>query len=227
MSAPRERGRPSLLFDLDGTLSDNYPGISRSIVYALDRMGIEPPSPEVLRRCVGPPMRETFAWLLDTGDAAIVEQAIAFYRERYGDVGWRENVVYDGVIDALAQLAQSAPLYLCTSKPEVYARRIVNLFGLSEYLRGVYGAALDGSLDDKATLLAHAAREEGFACEDAILTGDRMHDIRAARRNGARCVGVLWGYGTREELAPADVLAERPADLPAIIAALIASPTSR
>ena len=82
-----------MLFDLDGTLTDNYPGISRSIAYALDGHGhSEPPASDVLRRCVGPPLRESFAWLLDTRDPAVIEQAIALYRERYGDVGWRENV---------------------------------------------------------------------------------------------------------------------------------------
>jgi len=204
----------ALLFDLDGTLTDNYLGIARSIVYALDRLGIEPPDASVLRRCVGPPLRTSFASLLDTGDAEAIEQAIALYRERFADVGWRENVVYDGIPDALAALAaRDRPLYLCTSKPEVYARRIVALFGFHEHLRGVYGADLAGTLDDKAALLAHLAARERIDASRSVMIGDRHHDVRAARANGALAIGVLWGYGSAEELADADARVSTPAEL--------------
>ena len=94
-----------LLFDLDGTLTDNYLGIARSIAYALDRLGIEGPGEATLRRCVGPPLRTSFAALLGTDDAETIEQAIALYRERFSDVGWRENVVYDGIPEAMATIA--------------------------------------------------------------------------------------------------------------------------
>ncbi|MFO1306352.1 MAG: HAD hydrolase-like protein [Burkholderiales bacterium] len=208
----------TVLFDLDGTLTDNYPGIARSIAYALDAMDVGAPSPDVLRRCVGPPLRESFAWLLDTSDREVIERAIALYRERYGDVGWRENVVYEGIEDAVGSLAATTPVFVCTSKPEVFATRIVTLFGLSPHIKRVYGADLHGAFDDKAKLLAHAARSEGFDPAHAILVGDRSHDIRAARMNGARSIGVLWGYGSHEELAQADVLVAAPADLPGAIA---------
>ncbi|MBK9115736.1 MAG: HAD hydrolase-like protein [Betaproteobacteria bacterium] len=213
---------PVLLFDLDGTLTDNFLGIARSIAHALERLGAEVPGHAVLRRCMGPPLRESFAWLLDTTDPALIEQAIAHYRERYADVGWRENAVYDGVDDTLAALAAThARMYLCTAKPAPYARRIVQLFGLSLHLSGIYGADLAGRLDDKVKLLAHIAATEGFDPGDAIMIGDREHDLRAARMNGARCVGVLWGFGSREELAGADAIAETPAGLPAAIAGIV------
>ncbi|MEO8751420.1 MAG: HAD hydrolase-like protein [Casimicrobiaceae bacterium] len=212
---------PVLLFDLDGTLTDNYPGITRSILYALDRMGVAPPVDGTLLRCVGPPLRESFAWLLDTRDVPQIEQAIAFYRERYADVGWRENVVYDGIDEMLATLAGGpSRLFLCTSKPELFARRIVTLFGLSGYLDGIYGADLEGRLDDKVKLLAHLAATEGVDTERTIMIGDRSHDIRAARMNGTRSVGVLWGYGAPEELAGADAIVATPAELPAALAAV-------
>jgi phosphoglycolate phosphatase len=223
-----ESAAPVLLFDLDGTLTDNYPGITRSILYALDRMGAAPPVDGTLRRCVGPPLRESFAWLLDTGDAAQIEQAIAFYRERFADIGWRENVVYDGIDQVLAGLAEGpARMFLCTSKPEIYARRIVTLFGLSGYLDGIYGADLEGRFDDKVTLLAHLAATEGVDPGQAIMIGDRSHDIRAARMNGTRSVGVLWGYGSREELEGADAIAAHPAELPGTFAAIAATVRSR
>ena len=210
----------AILFDLDGTLTDNYPGISRSIAHALTAMGVEPPAPDVLRRCVGPPLRESFAWLLDTRDPVVIEHAIALYRERYGDVGWRENTLYDGIEEAVARLARAMPVYVCTSKPSVFAQRIVTLFGLAPYVRRVYGANLDGALDDKAKLFAHAAQSEGFDPEAAVLIGDRAQDVRAARLNAARAIGVLWGYGSREELADAHAVVAAPAELDDAIAGL-------
>ena len=108
---------------------------------------------------------------VNTREPTVIEHALAHYRERYGDIGWRENELYDGIEEALADAARSMPVYVCTSKPEVFARRIVTLFGLSPYVRRVYGADLDGTLDDKVKLFAHAARSEGFDTEGAILIG--------------------------------------------------------
>ena len=214
-----------LLLDLDGTLTDNYPGISRSIVYALERLDVPSPAPEVLRRCVGPSLRESFSWLLDTADPALIEAAIALYRERYGDLGWRENVVYPEVAETLARFTVSGErMYLCTAKPEVFARRIVTLFGMSEHLAGVYGADLAGRLDDKVKLVAHLVATEGIDASRAIMIGDRSHDIRAARMNGARSIGVLWGYGSREELTGADALVDRASELPDAVARVSALP---
>jgi phosphoglycolate phosphatase len=214
-------GAPALLLDLDGTLTDNSTGIARSIAYALDRLGVPVPGEGALRRCMGPPLRESFAWLLDTDDRDAIELAIACYRERFADVGWRENVVYAGIPETLAGLAAGPwRLYLCTSKPELYARRIVQLFGLSEHLHGIYGADMAGKLDDKVRLFAHIAAREGFAPEHGIMVGDRAQDLRAARMNGARAVGVLWGFGSREELAGADAIVAAPEELPAALARL-------
>ena len=211
----------TLLVDLDGTLTDNYPGISRSIVYALERMGHPPPAPSDLRHCVGPPLRGSFARLLDTDDVATVEQAIALYRERFSDVGWRENIVYDGIVEIMPALAGAASrMFLCTSKPDVFARRIVTLFGLDQHFTGVYGVDLAGTLDDKVKLIAHLAARENVALEHAIMIGDREHDVRAARMNGARSIGVLWGYGSRQELASADAIVVTPAELPGAVAGL-------
>jgi phosphoglycolate phosphatase len=184
-------------------------------------MGIDPPSAEALRRCVGPPLRESFAWILDTDDALAIEQAIAHYRERYSGLGWRENVVYDGIADTIAAMAAGPQrLFVCTSKPEVYARRIVTLFGLAEHFRGIYGTDLAGQLDDKAKLLAHLVASERLDPAHVAMIGDRAHDVRAARMNGSRAIGVLWGYGSREELAGADAIVTAPPELPAALATL-------
>jgi phosphoglycolate phosphatase len=218
----------TLLVDLDGTLTDNYPGISRSVVHALERLGHAPPGIDELRRCVGPPLRQSFARLLATRDAATLERAIVLYRERYADVGWRENMVYEGIADALPRVASIVTrMFVCTSKPQVFAQRIVDTFGLAPFFAAVYGAELGSALDDKAALVAHLAQRESVDLDAAIMVGDREHDVRAARVNGARAIGVLWGYGTREELAQADALAGAPADLMAAVTALRRPPRTR
>jgi len=205
---------PTLLFDLDGTLSDNYEGISRSIRHALARLGAPEPGEATLRACVGPPLRESFARLLPAPDAAAIDAALDAYRERFRAVGWRENVVYDGVPEALATLARAgARMYVCTTKPEVFATRIVAHFGFDAFVTRVYGADLAGALDDKRALLAHLIASEGLDAARAIMIGDRHLDVRAAQANGTRAVGVLWGYGSEAELEGAERLLAHPAEL--------------
>ena len=205
---------PSLLFDLDGTLSDNYVGISRSIRHALASVGVPDPGEATLRTCVGPPLRESFARLLPAPDAATIESALAAYRERFRDAGWRENVVYQGVPEALEALAAAgARMFVCTTKPEVFATRIVTHFGLAAHVTRVYGADLAGALDDKRELLAHLLATEGLDAARAIMVGDRHLDVRAAQANGTRAVGVLWGYGSEAELEGAERLLAAPPEL--------------
>ena len=192
----------ALLFDLDGTLTDNYLGIARSIRYALERLGADEPDEATLRRCVGPPLRVSFAALLDTDDAATIEHAIALYRERFADLGWRENLVYEGIPEAMTALAAtSRPIYLCTSKPGIYARRIVQLFGLSEFLRGVYGADLAGRLDDKVALLAHLAASSGVASRPLALKSRNIATPGSVRSSCERitvCMSVSITPGRSE-----------------------------
>ena len=205
---------PTLLFDLDGTLSDNYEGISRSIRHALARLGAPDPGEAALRACVGPPLRESFARLLPAPDATAIDAALDAYRERFRAVGWCENVVYDGVPEALATLARAgARMYVCTTKPEVFATRIVAHFGFDAFVTRVYGADLAGALDDKRTLLAHLLATESLQAARAIMIGDRHLDVRAAQANGTRAVGVLWGYGSEAELEGAERLLAHPAEL--------------
>ena len=221
-----ERAPRALLFDLDGTLTDNFEGIANCIRYALTRLGVSHPDSAALRACVGPPLRETLPRFLGRDDAATTERAIALYRERFSEIGWRENVVYEGVPDMLAAAARVSPrVYLCTTKPQVYAERIVAHFGLAGFLEGVYGTSLDGRLDDKADLLAHLLARENLEGGHCLMVGDRRHDMRSAQRNGARTMGVLWGYGSRSELtdAGADALLAAPADFSRALAELQAA----
>jgi phosphoglycolate phosphatase len=210
----------TLLFDLDGTLTDNYAGIAASIVHALARLDRPAPDAAALRACVGPPLRGSFARLLGTTETALIERAVAHYRERYAEIGWRENVAYDGADEALAALhARGARMFLCTSKPTVFATRIVRHFGFDAHLHGVYGADLDGALDDKAALLARLIAIERIDPRTATMIGDRVNDIHAAHANGVRAIGALWGYGSREELAEADALVATPAELVTLVLA--------
>jgi phosphoglycolate phosphatase len=222
-SADPPRAAPrTLLFDLDGTLTDNFEGIANCIRYALSRMGVPEPGVIALRACVGPPLRETLPRFLGCDDSATTERALAHYRERFSELGWRENAVYPGIPGMLDAAARISPrVFLCTSKPQRYAEQIVAHFGLAQYLSGTYGSSLDGRLDDKADLLAHERLEAGRC----LMIGDRKHDVRAARRNGARAMGLLWGYGSRAELtaAGADALIGSPSGFAAGLAEIQAA----
>lgn len=205
-----------LLFDLDGTLTDPRPGIVGCIRFALDRLGVSCPSDDVLAGYIGPPLRGTFATLLDTTDADRIEQALQLYRQRFADKGLYENKVYEGVpamLDAVGHMGCAA--YVATSKPAVYAERIVSHFRLDHHFRKVYGAELDGRWDDKAELLAYLLATEGVGPGASVMVGDRATDITAAKANEVRSIGVLWGYGSEAELtdAGADMLCRTPSEL--------------
>ena len=204
-----------LYFDLDGTLTDPFEGISKSIVYALDRLGEAPPAEDVLRQCIGPPLAASFDSLV--GEARS-RDALTFYRERFGDVGWQENSPYDGIRELLQGMDDSGrTLYVATSKPTVYAERIVSHFDLREFFDGVFGSELDGRRTNKVELLAYALSAN--ASGDAIMIGDREHDVIGAIRNNMHIIGVSYGYGTEEELRSAG--AEQVASSPDALGALL------
>ena len=210
----------AILFDLDGTLTDPREGITRSIAYAMERMGVTPPPLDELCFAIGPPLRPTLGKLIGDDSPAAIERAIALYRERFADVGLFENAVYEGVGETLAALAATgATLVVATSKPRVYAERIVRHFALDAHFAAVHGCELDGTREDKRDLLAHLIPHHGFDARHCVMIGDRGADMIAARHHGVHALGALWGYGSREELTAAG--AQSFADSPAgIIAAL-------
>ena len=188
----------ALFFDLDGTLTDPKPGITGCIQYALERLGRPVPTQEALEWCIGPPLQENFAKLVGPAEAA---QGVAFYRERFGEIGLFENEVYEGIPDVLAALAaQGGELFVASSKPKVYVDRILDHFDLTRYFVRVYGSELDGTNTDKRDLLAVALADSGIAPIDATMIGDRAHDAIGAAHNAVDFVGALYGYGSREEL---------------------------
>jgi len=191
----------NLLFDLDGTLTDPFPGITKCISYALDMMGRELPPGETLRWCIGPPLKDSFAKLLASDDNTLAEKALAFYRERFSTVGLFENEVYDGIPESLKALKEHGhALYVATSKPAIYAERIIDHFRLGHYFKRIYGSELDGTRNDKTSLISHILQRESIDGSESLMIGDREHDITGAKENGIYGIGVLWGYGTKDEL---------------------------
>ncbi len=210
----------NLFFDLDGTLTDSRVGIVRCIAYALERMNVAPPPAESLERYIGPSLYDSFAELLPAADRPSVEQAVAHYRDRYTDTGIFENRLYDGIAAVLEQLAAAGhTLLIVTTKPTVFARRIAGHFGLAGHFRDIVGANLDGSRSAKAELIGHALSSHLLHPRDCVMIGDRRDDMVGARAAGVAAVGVLWGFGSEEELesAGAEALCARPVDLPAAI----------
>ncbi len=206
----------ALFIDLDGTLTDPKPGITGSVRYALERLGMA--SDMELDWVIGPPMQESLLSL--TGTEALSVAALAHYRERFGAIGLFENAVYPGIPEALMALRVSGRrMYLATSKPRVYAERILDHFNLTGYFDRVFGSELDGRNVRKTDLLRHALAETGEDAAGALMIGDREHDAIGAAANGITPVGVLWGYGSHAELEAAGVtrLLETPAELAALI----------
>lgn len=190
-----------LFFDLDGTLTDPREGITRCLQYGLQCLGRPFPPQEELIQYIGPSLRWTFPRLLGSDDEKLIEAAVRHYRCRYVDTGIFENEVYDGIPKLLNQLhAQGFALYVVTSKPTVYAERIVRHFQLDRFFTGVFGPELDGRFDDKAELIAHLLGELNVQAAATIMIGDRASDIMAGKANGTRTIAVTYGFGTLEEL---------------------------
>jgi phosphoglycolate phosphatase len=208
----------ALFFDLDGTLTDPKTGITRSIQYALERLHRDIPTEDELVWCIGPPLLGSFETLL--GDRQLAATALRFYRERFADTGLYENRVYHGIEDALATLGASGHrLFIATSKPSIYAKRIVEHFAIGGYFERLFGSQLDGTRTDKTELLSHALDETGTDFQEATMIGDRSHDMIGARNNQMTAVGVLYGYGSNDELvtAGAQHISPTPEDLPGIL----------
>lgn len=181
-----------ILFDLDGTLTDSAPGILNSVRYACRKLGLPIPGEETLRRFLGPPLIASFRELMGL-DAADADRAVSAFREYFPTKGLFENEVYPGVPALLADLkAAGKTVILATSKPEAFARRIMEHFDLAQYCDFICGATLDETRTDKTGL---------------VMVGDREHDVLGAKKNGLPCIGAVYGYGTAGELTAAGAAA--------------------
>ncbi|WP_175254316.1 HAD family hydrolase [Pseudomonas sp. BMW13] len=190
----------TVLFDLDGTLTDPREGITRSVQFALAKLGIDEPDLAALEHFIGPPLLQCF--MASYGlDEATAWQAVNHYRERFKVTGLYENRMFAGVPSLLDALqAQGRTLYIATSKPTVFAEEIARHFGFDRYFKRIYGSELDGTRTNKVELLANLLESEDLAPGAALMIGDRKHDLIGARSNGVQAVAVGYGFGSREEL---------------------------
>jgi phosphoglycolate phosphatase len=205
----------NILFDLDGTLTDPQPGITKSIQYALEKLGKLVPPVDDLLWCIGPPLLGSLRKML-AADAHKAETALYFYRERFNAVGKFENVVYPGIPETLTGLnRQGFNLFVATSKPYVFANDIMAHFDLLRFFKRVYGSELDGALVDKGELIAYILEREAILSKNTMMVGDRSHDILGAKKHGVYSLGVTYGYGTKEELvgSGADYIVDSPQEI--------------
>ncbi|MCR4638465.1 HAD hydrolase-like protein [Ruminococcus sp.] len=201
----------TLLFDLDGTLTDSTEGIVKCLEYALERMGCD--VPEDTNRFLGPPLYTSFAEFCGINEEQ-VNEAVRIFRERYSTVGLFENRVYNGIPEMLERLKKGGKrLMVATSKPEVYAVRIFDRFGLSQFFEIVGGANINGTRNNKDEVIEYVLERAGISDRSHVLMiGDRRQDVLGAHKTGLKCMGILWGFGSIDELneAGADFIAETP-----------------
>ena len=194
-----------ILFDLDGTLTDPAVGITNSIMYALKKYNIKVNDRSELYKFIGPPLLESFMKYYGFTEEE-GKKAIEYYREYFGVKGLFENIIYDGIKDLLKSLKDNGKILLvATSKPQVFAEQILVHFKLDKYFSFIAGSNLDGTRIKKAEVIEYAL--EGLNITEltkTIMVGDREHDIRGAKTIGIKSIGVLYGYGSKEELVNAD-----------------------
>lgn len=196
--------RQYILFDLDGTLTDPMVGITRSVQYALRTYGIEEEDLKALCPFIGPPLKESFMKYYGFLEAQ-AEEAIGRYREYFAVTGIFENRVYDGIQKMLERLRDDGrTLLVATSKPEAFAVQILEHFHLARYFDRVCGASMDEKRVKKGDVIAYALETAGIRdTAETVMVGDREHDVIGAAENRMDCVGVLFGYGSRQELESA------------------------
>jgi phosphoglycolate phosphatase len=203
---------PALIFDLDGTLTDSKPGILGCLRKVLDARGLGDCGP--LDRFVGPPVEEWAIELLPNGSEADRVALAREYRDCYNREGWSNNSVYAGIGEALTALRERGfPLYVCTSKQQLFAERILQYFELAGFFIAIYGDKPEFEDHSKGKLLARLLADRGLGHATAWMIGDRIYDIAAAKENGIRSIAAAWGYGSQEEWAQADAIAPTPADV--------------
>ena len=207
---------PALIFDLDGTLTDSKPGIVGCLSKVIAAHEIDPQGP--LDRFVGPPIEEWAAALLPASSEEARAALARDYRACYDREGWKNNSVFAGVREMLAELRrQGFPLYVCTSKGQHFAARILDYFELTALFSAIYGDKAEYASHSKVDLLANLLRESSLQSNSTWMIGDRVFDFQAARANNIRCLAAGWGYGSPQEYALADAVAAAPQDVPALV----------
>lgn len=193
-----------LLFDLDGTLTDPGEGIRNSVSYALQKYGITVTEQELLNRFIGPPLQEGFREFYGFSPKEAL-RAVGYYREYYGKRGIFQNKLYEGIPEMLEKLqANGITLLVATSKPELYAKEIIQHFHLESFFLYIAGGNMDGTRCKKQEVISYALHTCHFDDKKGIaMVGDRRHDIEGAKLCGIDSIGVLYGYGSKKELTNA------------------------
>ena len=206
----------TVLFDLDGTLTDSGPGITNSVMYALDKFGIKVEDRTILYKFVGPPLKESYAKYFNLAGEDI-NRAVMYYREYYSEKGIFENVLYDGMAEVLDQIKSSGrKIILATSKPDEFAIKILKYFRIDQYFDFIAAATMDETRTGKAEVISYAIESCKITdLQSAVMVGDRENDILGAKTYGIDSIGVLYGYGGMEELqnAGATYFAENVSDI--------------
>jgi phosphoglycolate phosphatase len=203
------------LFDLDGTIADSGLGITNSVIYALKKYNIEVKNRSDLYYFIGPPLHESFRKTLNCSEEESM-RAVAYYREYYAETGIFEDEIYAGIPELLEELCRAGKqVVLATSKPEQYAKRILEHFHLAQYFTVAAGSNMDGTRTKKAEVIRYAMEQCKAIPQSTLMIGDREHDILGAGEVGIKSCGVLWGYGDAEELtrAGADWIVEKPEEI--------------
>ena len=194
----------NIFFDLDGTLTDSKEGIIKCIDYALEKLGYPVPKGFNINDCLGPPLRVSFRRLLNSNDEVLIERAVATYRERFSTIGLFENKVYPGIPELLSALHEkSLKLYVVTTKPKVFAGRIMEHFQLAHRFDAIYGTELNGRYDNKADLIEFILQNRKLRAEETVMIGDKREDIVAGKANRTKTIGVTYGYGSLQEITEA------------------------
>ena len=197
--------KKTILFDLDGTLTDSGEGIINCVIYALERFGLPIPPRDSLRYFVGPPLHESFVKQGVPADRA--EEAVAVYRERYIPIGKYENTPYPGIRELLEQLkAEGHTLYVATSKPEGMSVDILEHFDLAKYFDRICGASMDTSRSTKEKVIEYLIGQSGRS-DNMVMVGDTKFDVLGAKEHGIPCIGVSWGYGEVADMEAAGAAA--------------------
>ncbi|HDR7602466.1 MULTISPECIES: HAD family hydrolase [Bacillus] len=191
----------TFLFDLDGTVTDPKKGIVNSVLYALEKVGIEELHVSELDSFIGPPIQQSFVERYNMNEGE-VERAVFYFREYLKQRGLLENSVYEGIPNLLKQLKDTGNrLFIATSKPTIFARQVIEHFQLTNYFEDIIGSNLNGTRIKKEEIIAHILQQnERLNKEEVVMIGDRKHDIIGANHNGIASIGVLYGYGSENEL---------------------------
>jgi phosphoglycolate phosphatase len=210
----------TVFFDLDGTLVDSGEGVRNSVEYALKKFGIEVENKDSLSCFIGPPLTVSFKTFYGFDDEN-ADRGVAYYREYYKDKGIFEGYVYDGIEETLKRLKDAGKrVMVATSKPEEYAKRVLEKFGIAKYFDFIAGATMDEKTRaNKIEIMQYAFDSCEVSPTDTIMVGDRLFDIEGAKNFGMECIAVLYGYGSREEFEKyeAEYIVDTPADIADLI----------